>query len=64
MEAQGRLLTREILLEKVWGYDSALNIETRTVDMHVGQLRKKIKAEAKKIVTVKNAGYRFDYDER
>lgn len=62
MEAGGRLLTRDYLLEQVWGYDQSLNIETRTVDMHIGQLRKKIKAEAKRIVTIKNAGYRFDYD--
>ncbi len=62
MEAEGRVLTREYLLEKVWGYDTSLNIETRTVDMHVGQLRKKIKDESERLVTVKNVGYRFDYD--
>ena len=62
MEAKGRLLSREYLLEKVWGYDNSLNIETRTVDMHVGLLRKKIKKEAERIVTVKNAGYRFEYE--
>lgn len=62
MEAKGRLLSREYLLEKVWGYDNSLNIETRTVDMHVGLLRKKIKKEAERIVTIKNAGYRFEYE--
>ncbi len=62
MEADGRVLSRELLLEKVWGYDNALNIETRTVDMHIGQLRKKIKPEARRLITVKNAGYRFDPD--
>lgn len=60
LEANGRVLSREFLLDKVWGYDKSLNIETRTVDMHVGQLRKKIKLEAERLVTVKNAGYRFD----
>ncbi len=63
MESNGRVLTRARLLDTVWGYDQALNIETRTVDMHVGQLRKKLKQEAERVVTVKNVGYRFDYDD-
>lgn len=62
MEAEGRVVTRDFLLTRVWGYDQSMNIETRTVDMHIGQLRKKIKHEAERIVTVKNAGYRFDTD--
>ncbi len=62
IEANGRVLSREFLLDKVWGYDKSLNIETRTVDMHIGQLRKKIKLDAERLVTVKNAGYRFDHD--
>ena len=61
MEAEGRLLSRDALLEQVWGYDSSVKIETRTVDMHVGQLRKKLKSEAARLVTVKSAGYRFDF---
>ncbi|MBI3316739.1 MAG: response regulator transcription factor [Candidatus Omnitrophica bacterium] len=60
MEARGRVLTREVLLDKIWGYEPSLNIETRTVDMHIGQLRKKIRSESPRIVTVKNVGYRFD----
>jgi len=60
MEAGGRVLSRERLLEHVWGYDQSLNVETRTVDMHIGQLRKKLKTEESRIITVKNAGYRFD----
>ena len=60
MASQERVLTREVLLEKVWGYDHSVNIETRTVDMHIGQLRKKLKHEAGRIVTVKGVGYRFD----
>ncbi len=63
MEACGRVLTREMLLDRVWGYDPSLNIETRTVDMHIGNLRKKLKHEASRIVTVKNVGYRFDREE-
>ncbi|MBU9889705.1 MAG: response regulator [Candidatus Omnitrophica bacterium] len=60
MASKGRVLTREVLLEKVWGYDRSVNIETRTVDMHITQLRKKLGKEAEKIVTVKGVGYRFD----
>ena len=60
LAAKGRVLSREALLEKVWGYDRSLHIETRTVDMHVGQLRKKLKHEAERLVTIKNVGYRLD----
>ena len=60
--AKGRVLSRETLLEQVWGYERSLEIETRTVDLHVSQLRKKLKAVAERIVTVKNAGYRFVVD--
>ena len=59
-EANGRVLTRDFLLEHVWGYDRSVEIETRTIDMHIGQLRKKLKSEAGRMITVKNAGYRFD----
>ena len=60
MSSKERVLTREVLLSKVWGYENSVNIETRTVDMHVGQLRKKLGKEADRIVTVKSVGYRFD----
>ena len=60
MTANGRVLSREFLLEEVWGYDRSLQIETRTVDMHILQLRKKLKSEAHRITTIKNVGYRFD----
>ena len=59
-EANGRVLSRDFLLNQVWGYDESINIETRTVDMHIGQLRKKLKSEDHRVVTVKNVGYRFD----
>lgn len=62
MNSKGRVLTREMLLSKVWGYENSINIETRTVDMHIGQLRKKIGKEAKRLVTIKSVGYRFDED--
>jgi two-component system alkaline phosphatase synthesis response regulator PhoP len=60
MAAGDRVLTREDLLEKAWGMDSSLELETRTVDVHVGTLRRKLKKEGRRIVTVKNYGYRFE----
>ncbi|OGW90671.1 MAG: DNA-binding response regulator [Omnitrophica bacterium RIFCSPHIGHO2_02_FULL_63_14] len=62
LEANGRVLGREFLLDRVWGLEQSLEIETRTVDVHVGQLRKKLRSEAKRLVTVKGTGYRFDGD--
>ncbi|MDD5209960.1 MAG: response regulator transcription factor [Elusimicrobiales bacterium] len=60
MAAGGKMLSREDLLEKAWGLDASLEVETRTVDVHIGTLRKKLKGEGKRIVTVKNYGYRFE----
>lgn len=60
VSAGGKVLSREELLERAWGMDSALDIETRTVDVHVGTLRRKLKSEGARIVTVKNFGYRFE----
>lgn len=62
VKANGRVLSRNFLLDNVWGFDS-LEIQTRTVDVHIRTLRKKIKSEAKRIITVKNYGYRFNVDE-
>ena len=60
--AKGRALTRDYLLDRVWGYDQASEIESRTVDVHVRRLREKLGSEAKRIVTVKSVGYRFNQD--
>jgi len=59
VEAGGRVLSRDALLERVWGYDPALDIETRTVDFHIGRLRRKLGSEARRIVTVAGSGYQF-----
>jgi two-component system alkaline phosphatase synthesis response regulator PhoP len=60
IKAHDRMLSRDYLLDNIWGFDHAIEIQTRTVDVHVRTLRKKLKSEAKRIVTVKNYGYRFD----
>ncbi|MFQ5847934.1 MAG: response regulator transcription factor [Candidatus Methylomirabilales bacterium] len=58
--AKGRVLTREFLLERAWDYDRAAEIESRTVDVHIRRLREKLGRAARRIVTVKGVGYRFD----
>jgi two-component system alkaline phosphatase synthesis response regulator PhoP len=60
IRGRGRVLSRDHLLNTVWGLDQSLEIQTRTVDVHIRTLRKKLKGEAKRIVTVKNYGYRFE----
>ena len=57
-----RPVSREELLLKVWGYARGLDIETRTVDIHIAKLRRKIEADPKqpeKLITVRGAGYRI-----
>ena len=57
-----RPVSREELLTKVWGYARDLDIETRTVDIHVAKLRRKLEADPKQptfLVTVRGAGYRL-----
>jgi len=63
IKARGRVLSRDYLLDTIWGFDHAVEIQTRTVDVHIRTLRKKLKSEAKRIITVKNYGYRFEADE-
>jgi len=62
IKAKGRVLSRDYLLDSIWGFDNAVEIQTRTVDVHIRTLRKKLKSEARRIVTVKNYGYRFEYE--
>ena len=57
----GTALSRERLLQDVWGYD--FPGDTRTVDVHIRWLREKIEddaADPKRIVTVRGVGYRFE----
>jgi len=56
-ENRGRVLTREQLLQKVWGYDYFG--DTRVVDVHLGHVRQKL-GEDGFIVTVRGVGYRFE----
>ena len=63
IKAKGRMLSRDYLLDNIWGFDHAIEIQTRTVDVHIRTLRKKLKTAAKYIITVKNYGYRFEYED-
>jgi two-component system phosphate regulon response regulator PhoB len=60
MQSPGRVFSREHLLNAVWGHD--VYIDERTVDVHVGRLRKAINLPRKPdpIRTVRGAGYSFD----
>ena len=58
---RGQVLTREFILERVWGWDFTGG--SRTVDVHIRWLREKIESEPanpERIVTVRGAGYRFE----
>ncbi|AEB76200.1 two component transcriptional regulator, winged helix family [Clostridium botulinum BKT015925] len=58
---KGKIMTREYLLDKVWGYEYVG--ETRTIDVHIRHLRKKIELDDKRpkfIETIRGVGYRFN----
>lgn len=61
---KGKVLTREVLLDRIWGYEYLG--ETRTVDVHIRHLRTKVEDDDKKpkyIETVRGVGYRFNVGE-
>ncbi|HYF75028.1 MAG TPA: response regulator transcription factor [Candidatus Nitrosocosmicus sp.] len=61
VENKGKVLTRDFLLDKIWGYDYAG--ETRTVDVHIRHVRQKISDEegsGQMIETIRGVGYRFN----
>jgi DNA-binding response OmpR family regulator len=60
MRNRGHTLTRDQLLQRIWGYEAMG--QTRTVDVHIGRLREKIENDADqpaRIITVRGVGYRF-----
>jgi two-component system phosphate regulon response regulator PhoB len=57
VERAGRVLTRERLLERVWGYET--EVDTRTVDAHIRRLRLKLGPARDHVETIVGAGYRF-----
>ena len=60
-----RPVSRGELLTKVWGYAKDLELETRTVDIHIAKLRRKIESDPSEpclLITVRGAGYRLLMD--
>jgi len=57
VENRNRVISRDRLLERVWGYHRS--IETRSVDVHIGRLRSKLRGASNQIETVVGLGYRF-----
>ena len=57
MENENVVLSRDKLLDIVWGYDS--EVETRTVDVHIRSLRQKLGEQGELIETIRNVGYRI-----
>lgn len=57
MKNQGAVLTRDVLLENIWGYGS--ESETRTIDVHIRTLRQKLGDSGALIETVRGVGYRM-----
>lgn len=60
---KGRVMTRDFLLDKIWGYEYIG--ETRTVDVHIRHLRQKIEEDDKNpkfIETIRGIGYRFNFE--
>ena len=54
---KNRVVSRDRLLERVWGYNTL--VETRSVDVHIGRLRNKLRTASRQIETVVGLGYRF-----
>jgi two-component system alkaline phosphatase synthesis response regulator PhoP len=57
VQNKNRVVSRDRLLERVWGYERL--VETRSVDVHVGRLRSKLRSAGRQIETVIGLGYRF-----
>jgi two-component system alkaline phosphatase synthesis response regulator PhoP len=62
INSKNKVLTREYLLNTVWNVSD--DIDTRTVDVHIMTLRKKLKKYSYLIETIKNIGYKFNIDEK
>ena len=62
IENSGEKLSRETILDKIWGYTPERYVDTRIVDVHISRLRSKIEENPSKpdlILTVRNIGYKF-----
>lgn len=60
LSQKGRVLSREFLLQQIWGYSPDAAPSTKVVDVTISHLRQKLGAHGKKVATVRGYGYRFD----
>lgn len=60
LEAKGRMLSRGLLMEKAWPHSTIHRLDSRTVDVHIGRLRRKLGTAGRQIITIRNVGFRFD----
>ena len=60
--AQGKAVSRGVLLSSLWGYKEGSEINTRALDMLVARLRRKLGPESSRVVTVPRLGYRLKFD--
>ena len=61
MENRNRVLTRQTLIDRVWGYDYVG--DTKTLDVHIKRLRAKVEddpSQPSRIVTIRGVGYKFE----
>nr|WP_307760096.1 response regulator [uncultured Peptostreptococcus sp.] len=58
IENKGIVMSREKLLETVWGFE--YEGETRTVDVHIASLRQKLNESSKQLATIRNVGYKIE----
>ena len=59
VEAGGKVLTRAVLLERIWGYSPDMDVDTRTLDQLVSRLRRKLGSERERLATLPGYGYRL-----
>lgn len=57
---KNRVLTRDFLLQHVWGYDAGVDLTTKVIDVTLSHLKQKLGPPAEKIVAVRGFGYRLD----
>jgi DNA-binding response OmpR family regulator len=62
IDADGKVLSRDDLIGRVWGTGTGDGFHTRTVDQHIAGLRRKLGIERERIVTVPNLGYKLVRD--
>jgi two-component system alkaline phosphatase synthesis response regulator PhoP len=63
IKSGGRVLSKSDILDRLWDINRTSAVTTRSLDVHIARLRKKLKPIAKRIVTLRNVGYKFSSDE-